>query len=145
MNVGDKVPDIEVLNNEGKKTKLSDFRGKKVVLYFYPRDDTPGCTREACNFRDDINEIRKLDAEVIGVSVDSPESHKKFISKYKLNFPLLADKEKTLTKAFGALKFTGTASRVTYIIGKDGTVKGFFPKVSPDNHSKEIIETLKRI
>lgn len=145
VDVGEKAPDIEVLDNEGKKVKLSDFRGKNIVLYFYPRDDTPGCTREACGFRDDVHEIRKMGAEVIGVSVDSPESHQRFIKKYGLDFPLLADKDKKMTKAFGALKDTGTAMRVTYIIDKNGVVRHFYPKVSPEGHSREMIEKLKEL
>jgi peroxiredoxin Q/BCP len=91
MKVGQRAPNFSALDDSGKTVKLSDYKGKKVVLYFYPKDDTPGCTREACNFRDGLNAISKLGAVVLGVSVDSAESHRKFKEKYHLNFPLLAD------------------------------------------------------
>src|SRR3954464_14344666 len=93
---GQKAPDFTVLNDKGEKVKLSDFKGKKVVLYFYPKDDTPGCTKEACAFRDGIAELKKQGAAVLGVSVDSVDSHKKFINKFELNFPLLADTDKKM-------------------------------------------------
>src|SRR2546422_1790190 len=91
LKVGQKAPDFTVLDDSGNKVKLSDFKGKKIVLYFYPKDDTPGCTKEACNFRDGIAEIKRVGAVVLGVSTDSVESHKKFKTKFELNFPLLAD------------------------------------------------------
>lgn len=143
LKVGDIAPDDEIENHEGKKTRISDFRGKTVVLYFYPRDNTPGCTTEACNFRDELDEIRNLGAEVIGVSTDSVQSHRGFMKEHGLNFALLADKNRGFSKAYGALNLTGTASRITYIIGRDGKITHVFPKVSPATHSKEIIEALK--
>lgn len=143
LKIGDIAPDIGIEDHHGKITRMSDFRGKIVVLYFYPRDNTPGCTTEACNFRDELGEIQKLGAEVIGVSTDSSKSHQGFMAKYNLNFTLLADKSKELSKAYGALNFTGTAARITYIIGKDGRVTHIFPKVSPTTHIREIIAALK--
>ncbi|MBI5355433.1 MAG: peroxiredoxin [Candidatus Aenigmarchaeota archaeon] len=143
LNVGDGAPDVEIEDHLGKKTKMSDFRGKTVVLYFYPRDNTPGCTTEACSFRDELAGIKKLGAEIVGVSTDSAQSHQGFIKKYGLNFTLLADKSREFSKAYGVLKFTGTAARATYIIGKDGRITHVFPKVSPSTHTKEIIAALK--
>ena len=104
MKIGQKAPDFTVADDSGKKVKLSDFKGKKVVLYFYPKDDTPGCTKEACNFRDGFAEIKKAGAVVLGVSADSVESHKKFKSKFDLNFPLLADTEKKIIEGYGVWK-----------------------------------------
>src|SRR5262249_19768839 len=104
LKVGQKAPDFTVLNDEGQKVKLSDFKGKKVVLYFYPKDDTPGCTKEACAFRDGFDEIKAQGAVVIGVSVDSVDSHKKFKNKFDLNFPLLADTDKKIVEAYGTWK-----------------------------------------
>src|SRR3990167_7460164 len=97
---GDDAPDFELEDHEGKKARLSDFKGKKVVLYFYPKDDTPGCTKEACNFRDDLSNLKKANVEVLGVSNDDSESHKKFASKYELPFRLLADTSKDVSKAY---------------------------------------------
>jgi len=142
---GDKVPDLQTTDQNGNTVRLSDFKEKTTVLYFYPRDDTPGCTKEACNFRDDIEKIKKMGAQIVGVSTDSEESHQKFVSKHNLNFTLLADKNKAISKAFGALKITGTAARISYIIGKDGTIKKVYPKVKPEEHSKQIIEDLKEV
>jgi peroxiredoxin Q/BCP len=100
MKVGQKAPDFSVVDDSGKTIQLSDFKGKKVVLYFYPKDDTPGCTKEACNFKDGIAEIRKQGAVVLGVSADSAEKHKKFKSKFELNFPLLAETDKKIIEAY---------------------------------------------
>src|ERR1051326_6682123 len=100
LKVGQKAPDFTVINDQGQKVKLSDFRGKKVVLYFYPKDDTPGCTKEACAFRDGIDEIKSRGAVVIGVSTDSVESHKKFKNKFDLKSPLLADTDKKIAEAY---------------------------------------------
>src|SRR5437763_16046143 len=104
LKVGQKAPDFTVLNDKGEKVKLSDLKGKKVVLYFYPKDDTPGCTKEACAFRDGIDEIKARGAAVLGVSADSVDSHKKFKSKFDLNFPLLADEEKKIVEDYGVWK-----------------------------------------
>ena len=147
VKAGDSAPDFEGLTSEGGTLGLKDFIGKKnVVLYFYPKDDTPGCTKEACSFRDNIQSVRKLGAEVIGVSLDSVDSHKKFTSKYKLPFPLISDKEKRIATAYGVLKDTGTsASRVTFIIDKAGKVAKIFPKVDVTQHTEEVVQALKTL
>src|SRR6267142_1917805 len=100
LKVGDKAPDFNVSTDAGQKVKLSDFKGKKIVLYFYPKDDTPGCTKEACAFRDGFDEIKDRGAVVLGVSTDSVDSHKKFKSKFELNFPLLADTDKKIDEHY---------------------------------------------
>jgi len=142
---GQKAPDFNALDCNGKKVNLKNFRGKNVVLYFYPKDDTPGCIKEACSFRDDIQMYKGMDAEVVGVSVDGIESHKKFSNKYGLNFTLLSDKKKVITKKYGVLKITGMAKRTTFLIGKDGKVKYVFKDVKPDGHSKEVLQKLKEM
>jgi peroxiredoxin Q/BCP len=145
--VGDNAPDFEGPTSDGSRLGLKDFRGKKnVVLYFYPKDDTPGCTKEACSFRDNLQSVKKIGAEVIGVSLDSVESHKKFTSKYKLTFPLISDKEKRIAEAYGVLKdASSSASRVTFIIDKAGKVVNIFPKVDVTKHTEEVIAALKAL
>jgi len=147
VKAGDSAPEFEAVTSEGTKLGLKDLVGKKnIVLYFYPKDDTPGCTKEACSFRDNIQAVRKMGAEVVGVSVDGVESHKKFTSKYNLPFPLISDKEKRIATAYGVLKDTGTsASRVTFIIDKSGKVAKVFPTVDVTMHTQEVIEALKAI
>ncbi len=128
--------DVAISELERKEDELGvdldELKGKKVVLYFYPKDSTPGCTKEACSFRDNLQPIRSLGAEIIGVSVDSVESHKKFSTKFGLPFPLISDKEKRIAKAYGVLRVTGTTNRVTFIIDKTGIVR-FIQKGVPDN------------
>jgi peroxiredoxin Q/BCP len=145
VKVGDSAPDFSGPTSDGTQLGLKDFAGKKnVVLYFYPKDDTPGCTKEACSFRDNLDSVRKLGAEIIGVSLDSIDSHKKFTSKYKLTFPLISDREKRIARAYGALKDTGTSTnRVTFIIDKAGKIAKIFPKVDVTKHTEEIVEALK--
>ncbi len=145
VKVGDKAPDFEGPTSDGTQLGLKDFHGKKnVVLYFYPKDDTPGCTKEACNFRDNLDSVRKMNTEIIGVSLDSVDSHKKFASKYKLPFPLISDKEKRIAEAYGVLRETGTsANRVTFIIDKTGKIAKVFPKVDVTKHTEEVVEALK--
>src|SRR5499427_4425171 len=129
MKVGDKAPDFTVTDDSGKKVKLSDFKGKKVVLYFYPKDDTPGCTTEACNFRDGLDEIKERGAVVLGVSADSVDSHKKFKKKFELNFPLLSDPEKKMIESYGVWKeksmygkkYMGI-ERTTFVIDPEGKI-----------------------
>lgn len=147
---GDLAPDFELPASNGKKVRLSDFRGKKVVLYFYPKDDTPGCTKEACSFRDNIDNINKLNAVTIGISKDSLDSHRRFILKYGLNFLLLSDedlvahnlydtwKERTL---YGK-KFIGT-ERSTFVIDEKGRIKKIFRGVKVDGHVDEVLEALR--
>jgi peroxiredoxin Q/BCP len=147
VKVGDPAPDFEGPTSDGSKLGLKDFFGKKnVVLYFYPKDDTPGCTKEACSFRDNLQSVRKMETEIVGVSLDSVESHKKFTSKYKLPFPLISDKEKRIAQAYGVLKDTGTSTnRVTFIIDKTGKVANVFPKVDVTKHTEEVVAALKAL
>lgn len=147
INVGDNAPDFAGPTGDGNSLGLKDFLGiKNVVLYFYPKDDTPGCTKEACSFRDNLAPIRAMGAEIIGVSLDSVESHKKFSTKYKLPFPLISDHGKGIAKAYGVLKDTGTsASRVTFIIDKSGKIAKVFPKVDVTQHTAEVMAALKEL
>jgi peroxiredoxin Q/BCP len=150
LKVGQKAPDFTTVDDSGQTVKLSDFKGKKVVLYFYPKDDTPGCTKEACAFRDGISEIRSRGAVVLGVSTDSVESHKKFKNKYELNFPLLADTDKKIVDAYGTWKeksmygksYMGI-ERTTFLIDKQGKIARIFPKVKVDEHYEEVLEALE--
>jgi peroxiredoxin Q/BCP len=142
---GELAPNFSSTDQNGEEVSMKDFRGKNVVLYFYPKDDTPGCIKEACSFRDDIQMFEEIGAEVVGVSVDGVESHKRFVDKYGLNFTLVSDKKKDLTKKYGVLKLTGTAKRTTFLIGKDGKVKYVFKDVKPAGHSKEVFEKLKEM
>jgi len=149
MKVGDKAPAFSVKDDAGQTVKLSDFKGKKVVLYFYPKDDTPGCTKEACNFRDGIAQLKKRGAVVLGVSADSVESHKKFKSKFELNFPLLADTDRAIIQAYDVWqeksmygkKYMGI-ERTTFVIGPDGKITHIFPKVKVDKHADEVLAAL---
>jgi peroxiredoxin Q/BCP len=149
LKVGQKAPDFTVMNDKGEKVKLSDYKGKKIVLYFYPKDDTPGCTKEACAFRDGISKIKARGAVVLGVSPDSVESHKKFRDKFELNFPLLADSEKKMVEAYGTWKeksmygrkYMGV-ERTTFIIDEQGKISHIFPKVKVGEHYDEVLEAL---
>ena len=148
--VGQKAPDFTLLNDSGQKVKLSDLKGKKVVLYFYPKDDTPGCTKEACAFRDGIDEIKSRGAVVLGVSTDSVDSHEKFRKKFDLNFPLLADTDKKVVEDYGTWKeksmygktYMGI-ERTTFIIDKQGKISHIFPKVKVDEHYDEVVDALE--
>jgi peroxiredoxin Q/BCP len=150
LKIGQKAPDFNVMNNKGENVKLSDLKGKKVVLYFYPKDDTPGCTTEACAFRDGIGQIKKRGAVVLGVSADSVDSHKKFIDKFDLNFPLLADTDKKMVEAYGTWKeksmygkkYMGI-ERTTFIIDEQGKISHIFPKVKVNEHYDKVLEALK--
>lgn len=142
--IGEKAPEFEMQDQTGKTTKLADFRGKQnVVLYFYPKDDTPGCTKEACTFRDELPSFSGLDAQILGVSVDNVKSHEKFAQKYSLNFPILADEHKKVAESYGVLKETGSAMRTTFIIDKQGIIRQIFPGVKVDGHSEEVRKTLQ--
>lgn len=142
---GTLAPDFELPDQTGASVKLSSFRGgRPVVLYFYPKDDTPGCTTEACSFRDDKAAFEALDAEVLGVSFDSVVSHQKFVRKYGLNFRLLADEKKEVGKRYGVVG-TFFAKRVTYLIDKEGRIAKVFPKVSPAKHSAEVQAALQAL
>lgn len=150
LNVGNKSPDFTLASDQGEKVSLKQFRGKQVVLYFYPKDNTPGCTRESCDFRDSIMTIEKAGAVVLGVSLDDQASHQKFIKLYNLPFTLLCDTEATLSKAYGVYKqkslygrkFWGI-ERTTFIIDKAGKIKQVFRKVKVDGHRDEVLEALK--
>ena len=146
---GENAPDFELEDQEGKKIKLSDYIGKRwVVLYFYPKDDTPGCTKEACSFRDNLNQLQSLNATVLGVSVDDIRSHKKFSEKFNLNFPILSDTEYKICKRYGTLSsFMGVklAHRSTFIIDPDGVVRKVFPNVQPKDHAVEVALALKEL
>ena len=144
--VGSKAPDFKSKDQEGKDVSLSDYKGKKVVLYFYPRDMTPGCTAEACSLRDNYKALQKAGYEVFGISTDDEKSHKKFITKEKLPFRLLADPDKTVHNKFGAWveksmygrKYMGT-SRITYIINEKGIISEVIEKVDTKNHAAQIL------
>jgi peroxiredoxin Q/BCP len=146
---GDKAPDFTVSTNGGGKLSLSDYKGKNVILYFYPKDDTPGCTKEACAFRDFYGDFKKKGAVVFGVSTDSTKSHDKFVEKFKLPFTLLADEDKKIVEAYGVWgeksfmgrKYMGT-HRVTFLIGPDGKIKKIWPKVKPEEHAEEVLNAL---
>jgi thioredoxin-dependent peroxiredoxin len=145
--VGQKAPDFTVETDTGEKAKLSDFKGKKVVLYFYPKDDTPGCTKEACSFRDAFASFKKRGITVLGVSPDSEAAHKKFTTKYKLPFTLLADTDKAISEAYGVYgekKFMGRTYmgvlRTTFLIDEKGKIKKIFEKVKPEDHASEVLE-----
>ena len=150
---GKPAPDFSLPSSEGGEISLSEFKNKKkVVLYFYPKDDTPGCTKEACDFRDVIKKVEKEDAVVLGVSKDGLDSHTAFIKKYKLPFPLLSDESKEVIKKYGVWKekslygkkFMGV-ERTTVVIDKKGTVRRIFPKVKVDGHFGEVLKTLAGI
>jgi peroxiredoxin Q/BCP len=146
---GDKAPDFSAETSGGGRASLSELKGKQIVLYFYPRDDTPGCTKEACAFRDAYSDFRKKGAVVLGVSTDPVKSHDKFTEKFKLPFPLLADPEKKIVEAYGVWgeksfmgrKYMGT-NRVTFLIGVDGRIKKIWPKVKPEEHADEVLAAL---
>lgn len=144
MKVGDEAPDFEALDQNGKIVKLSSYKGKKVILYFYPKDDTPGCTKEACSFRDSVEKLQQKEVVVLGVSVDDIFSHKNFAQKYNLNFTLISDAAKKISKDYGVLNITGKSARSTFIIDENGIIKHVFPKVNPENHIKEVLEVLRK-
>lgn len=147
--VGDKAPEFTLPTGSGEKFSLKDLKGKKVVLYFYPKDDTSGCTKEACSFRDNIKVIQKKGAVVIGASIDSVQSHQKFASKYDLPFTLVSDEEKVLVKKYGVWKeksmygrkYMGI-ERTTFVIDEKGVITHIFPKVKVDGHTEEILALL---
>jgi len=149
LTAGDQAPDFTLPSSAGKSVTLSGLRGRNVVLYFYPKDDTPGCTREACAFRDNLPRFGKLDAVILGVSKDSLGSHDKFIQKYGLNFTLLSDEDLKVNNLYGTWvekenygrKYWGT-ERSTFVIGKDGKLKRIFRKVKVDGHETEVLEAL---
>ena len=146
---GDPAPAFDAATSGGGKLSLADFKGQHVILYFYPRDDTPGCTKEACAFRDDFAAFEKKGAVVLGVSPDSVKSHDKFVTKFKLPFTLLADEDKAIVQAYGVWgeksfmgrKYLGVY-RVTFLIGPDGVIKKIWPKVKPEEHAAEVLAAI---
>jgi peroxiredoxin Q/BCP len=147
LEVGDTAPDFSLMDENGRLVALKDFFGKKVVvLYFYPKDFTPGCTAEACRFRDNYKAYEDRGAAVIGVSLDSVESHTKFSQRYSLPFAILSDKSKEAAKAYGVLGLGGfVAKRVTFIINKEGEITHIFTKVNVKKHSEEVLKALDEV
>lgn len=149
LETGAKAPDFSTTDQSGRKISLKDFRGRKVVLFFYPKDNTPGCTKEACSFRDHFAKFKKVGVEVLGVSVDSEKSHKSFVEKFGLPFSLLVDTDKKIVQDYGVWgekslygrKYMGT-NRVTYVIDESGRIAAVFPKVKPEEHAEEILKLL---
>ncbi len=147
LKVGDKAPEINANDHNGKPYSLKNAKGKKVILYFYPKDDTPGCTAEACNFRDNYAALQKKGFEVVGVSVDDEKKHNKFIDKYELPFTLIADTDKKVVQDYGVWglkKFMGReymgTSRVTFIIGEDGKIEHIIDKVETKNSTQQVLD-----
>jgi len=150
LKVGEKAPNFTFIGNDGKQKSLADLRGKKVILYFYPKDMTPGCTVQSCNLRDNYQALLKKGFEVIGVSADTEKRHEKFKSAFGLPFPLIADTEKEVINAYGVWgekKFMGRTfdgiHRVTFIIDKNGIIERIFDKVDTSTHTEQILETYK--
>lgn len=146
--IGDSAPDFALSDAKGDTHALSNYRGKYLVLYFYPKDDTPGCTKEACHFRDDMSRLEKLNAKVVGISVDTAESHSKFAEKYHLPFPLLADTDGKVANRYHALTnllVVKIARRYTFLISPDGKISKIYTNVNVSGHSQQIIDDLKTI
>lgn len=149
---GDKAPEFTLLDQDGKSHSLSSYRGKWVLLYFYPKDDTPGCTKEACSMRDNLPTFEKLDMVILGVSTDHVKSHKKFSEKFALNFPILADEQKEVVNAyqvwqpkkFMGREFLGTL-RVSFLINPEGNIAKVYEKVKPEQHAEEVATDAKAL
>lgn len=146
LSAGQQAPEFELLDNEENIHKLSDYRGQTIVVYFYPKDDTPGCTKEACSFRDAYADFKQAGVEILGISPDSEKSHSRFIQKYELPFTLLSDPDHKVCEAFGVWglkKYMGReyegVHRTTFIIGPDGHIKRVFENVKPADHSQEVL------
>ena len=147
---GSVAPDFTAKNTDGETVRLKELRGQKVVLYFYPKDDTPGCTKEACSFRDAFSDFKKRGIKILGVSVDSEASHKKFTAKYKLPFALLADTDHKIADTYGVYgekKFMGRSyagvKRTTFLIDEKGKIKNVFEKVKPEEHAQEVLDAFR--
>lgn len=152
LEVGTDAPDFTLVDADGKSHKLSDYKGKIVVLYFYPKDDTPGCTKEACQFTDNFPKFQSINATVIGISADKPESHKKFQEKYNLKVLLLSDPEKEVIQKYGVWqeknmygKKTFGIVRTTYIIDENGKIIKVYKNVKADGHAEKVAEDLKNL
>lgn len=150
ISIGQKAPDFTLPTDEGKTFRLSDYLGQKVVIYFYPKDDTPGCTTEACDFRESMEQFNQLNCKVIGISRDSIASHVKFKEKYELNFPLGSDEDGAVCKLYGTWaeksmfgkKYFGV-NRCTFLVNEQGNIQFIWPKVSVSSHIKDILKLLK--
>ena len=146
---GDKAPEFRAQSTGGKQIALSEYKGQNVILYFYPKDDTPGCTKEACGFRDEFARFEEAGAVILGVSTDPLNSHDKFTAKFKLPFPLVSDPDKAIVQAYGVWgqktfmgrKYMGV-HRVTFLIGPDGRIRNIWPKVKPEEHAAEVLAAL---
>ena len=152
LKTGDKAPEFRLPDQAGETHSLKNYKGKWVVLYFYPKDDTTGCTKEACGIRDNFPKFKKMDAVVLGVSIDSPQSHTKFIKKYKLPFTLLADTEKAVVKKYGVWgkkQFMGRTYdgtfRTTFLIDQKGKIEKVYEKVTPEGHAEEVLRDLEEL
>jgi peroxiredoxin Q/BCP len=148
LKIGDDAPTFTLPDSQGNQVSLNDYKGKWAVLYFYPKDDTPGCTKEACQFRDDFKTLEALGAKVIGISIDDSFSHKKFAEKYNLPFPLLSDASGDVADRYGALNnflVIKLAKRYTYLINPKGKIAKIYLSVDTSKHSQEIIEDLKEL
>jgi thioredoxin-dependent peroxiredoxin len=147
LSKGDKAPSFTGKDQDGKPIKLSDYKGQKVVLYFYPNDDTPGCTAESCNLRDNYSKLKKANYAIIGVSANDEKSHQKFIKKYSLPFPLIADTDKKINEMYGVWKekstfgkiYMGTA-RTTFVINEKGVIEDIIEKVKTEDHTAQILK-----
>jgi len=146
---GDKAPDFELMDQDGDYVKLSGFKGKKIILYFYPKDNTPGCTKEACDFRDNLSHLKSLNVEILGISNDDEASHKKFAEKYQLPFRLLCDTDKQVSKAYGVYELKEKfgkqyygITRSTFMIDEEGKIERIFYKVDPEAHIGEIMKAV---
>jgi peroxiredoxin Q/BCP len=152
IQIGDNAPDFTLVSDENKTISLKDFRGKKIVLYFYPKNNTPGCTREACDFRDNNISLTKKNTEILGISKDTPKSHQKFKQKYNLPFPLLADENGDVCQAYGVINkkslfgniFFGI-QRSTFLIDENGIIRAIWRKVKVDGHSQQVLDELNKI
>ncbi len=150
--IGEKAPDFSLPDHSGKTISLKDFKGKKMVLYFYPKDNTSGCMAEACSFRDNLSSIRRKGTEVLGISADSIESHEKFRTKHQLQFSLLSDEEKKVISAYGVWKQKSMygkkywgIERTTFIINEKGIITHIYQKVKVNGHVEEVLEALKKM
>jgi peroxiredoxin Q/BCP len=146
--VGAAAPGFKLQDQNGEWHELNDFSGKWLAIYFYPKDDTPGCTTEACNFRDNIYAFKAIGAEVVGISVDDVESHKKFATKYKLPFTLLADVGGAVSDAYGVLvdyKMMKIASRQSFLVGPDGVIVKHYAEVNPEDHTQEVLSDIEQM
>jgi len=150
LKIGDKAPEFKGVDENGENISLSNFKGKNIILYFYPKDNTPGCTNEACNLRDNYNMWLEKDYEVIGISPDSQQSHQKFIDKHKLPFTLISDPDKVIIKQYGTWgpkklygrEYEGLL-RTTFVINENGIIENIFEKVKTKDHTNQILETIK--